>query len=473
MTEPVFVVVGHPNKGKSSIVSTLAQDDTVRIAPEPGTTIAARRFPMRVDGCVLYTLVDTPGFQRARRVLHWLQQHATSVAHRPNIVRQFVEAHRGSQQFFAECELLGPIVEGGGILYVVDGSKPFGPEYEPEMEILRWTGRPSMALINPIDGADYIDQWEAALGQYFKIVRMFNALTTEFDKRLELLRAFGQLNENWRRPMALAVESLERDWQHRRQLVAEAIADMLIDMLTLAVAKNLTTDDNPEAHYGELERQYKDKLRGLENQCRDAVEHIYNYERLERQDSDVTVLETDLFSEDSWHLFGQSKWRLVTLGMAGGAATGALIDASVGGASFLMGTALGGAIGGALGWQAATWSANFQLFNLPGMEKLGLSGKRLQCGPTTNRNLPYVALGRARLHHRLIAQRTHAQRDMLVVDAHAHKAGAMHLIPDEQGKQLERLLTRLRKAGNHPERAWEFKEALADQILLLLERDVE
>ena len=88
---------------------------------------------------------------------------------------------------------------------MVDGSVPFGSEYEPEMEILRWTGRSSMALINPIGQERYIEQWEAALGQYFKIVRVFNAMTAEFAKRLELLRAFGHLREDWRQPMAVAV----------------------------------------------------------------------------------------------------------------------------------------------------------------------------------------------------------------------------------------------------------------------------
>ena len=38
MTPPLFAIVGHPNKGKSSIVSTLAQDESVTISPIPGTT---------------------------------------------------------------------------------------------------------------------------------------------------------------------------------------------------------------------------------------------------------------------------------------------------------------------------------------------------------------------------------------------------------------------------------------------------
>lgn len=58
---PVFAVVGRPNKGKSSIVATLARDDSVFIDARAGSTRDAREFPMRVDEEILYVLVDTPG----------------------------------------------------------------------------------------------------------------------------------------------------------------------------------------------------------------------------------------------------------------------------------------------------------------------------------------------------------------------------------------------------------------------------
>ena len=51
--------------------------------------------------------------------------------------------------FIVFGELLTPILEGAGILYVVDAGAPYRENYEAEMEILRWTGRPSMAVINP------------------------------------------------------------------------------------------------------------------------------------------------------------------------------------------------------------------------------------------------------------------------------------------------------------------------------------
>ena len=139
---PHFAVVGHPNKGKSSIVSTLAHDDSVQIGALPGTTTTCHYYPMKVDGEVLYTLVDTPGFQRARSVWEWLHDHETTADRRPQVVQEFVASHAGGEAFPDEAELLQPIVDGAGILYVVDGSVPYGPEYEAEMEILRWTGQP-------------------------------------------------------------------------------------------------------------------------------------------------------------------------------------------------------------------------------------------------------------------------------------------------------------------------------------------
>ena len=53
-TLPRFAVVGHPNKGKSSIVATLAQNDGIAIALEPGTTRNSQRYPLSVDDRPLY-----------------------------------------------------------------------------------------------------------------------------------------------------------------------------------------------------------------------------------------------------------------------------------------------------------------------------------------------------------------------------------------------------------------------------------
>ncbi len=404
MTQPVFAVVGHPNKGKSSIVSTLACDDSVHISPEPGTTMRCRRYPMRLDGDELYALVDTPGFQRARRALQWMRKHETTADHHPDVVRQFVEEHRQTRAFPDECELLTPIMEGAGILYVVDGSVPYGPEYEPEMEILRWTGRPSMALINPIGQADYIEQWRNALGQYFKVVRVFDALMAAFDKRLELLRAFGQLREDWRQPLEKAIGAMEDDRRRRRHLAARAIASAVADMLTLKVEKKLPDEADVAALKPKLEQQYRDELRGREQRCRDEVEEIYEHHKLARQEGALVDVGDDLFAERTWRAFGLSRTKLMTAGAVSGATAGAVVDAHLGATTFFTGALIGGALGAATGWWAADQLVKVKIMHQP------LGGRMLVAGPTRNANFPYVLLGRARYHHRLIARRTHAQR---------------------------------------------------------------
>ncbi|MEM7018666.1 MAG: DUF3482 domain-containing protein, partial [Pseudomonadota bacterium] len=338
MSTPMFAVVGHPNKGKSSIVATLAQDDSVNIAQASGTTTECRHFPMKIDGEEMYVLVDTPGFQRARRALAWMESHETTAAQRPAVVKSFVDEYREQGRFHDECELLTPILEGAGIIYVVDGSRPYGDEYEAEMEILRWTGRPSMALINPISESDHIEEWKIALGQYFKIVRVFNAMSAEFYKRTNLLEAFGQLDEGWAPSLRRAVNALEDDRSQRHHLAAIAITDMLVDMLTHSVEKKIPSEADPKSYEADLQKDYMNHQRRTEQGGRKKVEQVYDHQRLERQEGEFELLDTDLFSMENWYLWGLSKRQMITMSAGAGAAAGAVVDAGVGGTSFLMGS---------------------------------------------------------------------------------------------------------------------------------------
>ncbi|MEM9914968.1 MAG: GTPase/DUF3482 domain-containing protein [Planctomycetota bacterium] len=469
MSEPRFAVVGHPNKGKSSIVATLAADDAVRVAPEPGTTTRSREFPMSVDGSTLYTLIDTPGFQRARRALDWMKQRETTADQNAAVVGDFVREHERTDAFTDEVELLRPLLDEqnpAGILYVVDGSVPYGPEYEAEMEILRWTGRPSLALINPIGEADHVEAWRSALGQYFKIVRVFNAVTAEFDKRLELLRAFGQLKEDWRQPLDRAVQALDADRQRRRRESAREVAAMLADALTLEVTRKLRPGEDPKPVQPELLEKFKGELRRREKRARERVESIYDHHGLDRREADAEFdpAEQDLFSERAWHDFGLTPKNLAAAGLVTGAVGGAAgthwLDLVSGGSTLGGATLLGGVFGGAAGawagWKGGGKLAEFKVLNHH------LGGKLLRCGPTRNPNFPFVVLGRARFHHGLVAGRTHAQRGALEVDQ--TQAGAMNPLSDTQRDALSKSFRALGKAGSDMDKISEATRQLVEVI---------
>jgi len=459
MSPPVFAVVGHPNKGKSSIVATLALDDSVRIGPEPGTTVRCRRYPMTVDGQELYVLVDTPGFQRARRALHWMRQHETTADRHAEVVRRFVEEHRHAEQFPDECELLTPILDGAGILYVVDGSVPYGEEYEPEMEILRWTGQPSMALINPIGSADHLEAWHRALGQFFKVVRVFNAVMAEFDKHTELLRAFGQLREEWRDPLQRAVASLEADRARTRRLAARVVAGTLARMLAHRVERKLTPRAELDRVKTELEAGYREDLRRMEQRCRDEIEGLYKHRQIERQESTLSLLEEDLFAEKTWLIFGLGTRQLMATGAMSGAAAGLVIDAHIAGASLLAGAVVGAGVGGFMGWWTANRLVRVKVLDIP------LGGKLVTTGPTRNLNFPHVVFNRARYHHLRVAQRNHAVRGVL--DLADPPEAVLPPLTSEQRGRVERCFTQLRK---NPEDA-RAAEALVSAAQAIFEAD--
>ncbi|SFL94549.1 GTPase/DUF3482 domain-containing protein [Marinobacter zhejiangensis] len=408
---PTFAVVGHPNKGKSSVVSTLSQNDSIAVALEPGTTRHSQAYPLTVDGEVQYTLIDTPGFQRPRQVLAWLEAHSLSASDRAETVAAFVHQHRSDPRFHDECELLTPLIEGAGIIYVVDGSVPYSAENESEMEILRWTGRPSLALINSIGADDYSERWHSALGQFFQVVRKFNAVKAPFNQHLSLLKAFGQLEPAWEQVLDAAVMHLSDQRAERKSQAARLIASALEDMMGWQERRTLTPGQleaqSRQALADQLRERWYQHQRQREQSLRIEVETLYQHHRVQRQEAELSWhSEHDLFSENSRQIWGVSRAYLATAGFGAGAVGGAGIDAVTLGSSLGTGALIGGLIGA-----AGSYFYGDRLV-LPVL-RIGALQQGLQTvsfGPVQDSQFGYVVLGRAVDHWWHIAHRNHAGR---------------------------------------------------------------
>jgi len=401
---PKFAVVGHPNKGKSSIVSALAADDSVQISDTPGTTVKKRSFPLKVDGKILYELLDTPGFQRARRVLAWLEQHDVPADKKHEVVQQFLYEHKDDPRFSDEIELLEPIIEGAGIIYVVDGSKPYGEEYESEMEILRWTGQPSMALINHIDETDYSQEWKRALGHYFKMVRTYNPMQTDMEQHINILESMAQLKEEWTASIKASIRLFERYHEQMLEQSARSITKLIYHSLSYVETLPFFLEEASINEKEMLEQKYKDKLRSFEIKNQEYIEKIWNHEHLQKEETFLTFEDLDLFSEETASIFGLTRKELLITGATSGAVTGAGIDLFFAGHTLLLGGAIGAVVGGV--------GAYFGFNELSEIKVLGKTlGKHyLEMGPMENRSFPYILLGRAVYHTTQIANRSHALR---------------------------------------------------------------
>jgi hypothetical protein len=437
---PRFAVVGHPNKGKSSIVSSLAMDDSVQISDTPGTTIRTRSFPLRVDGRVLYELYDTPGFQRAREVLEWLKAQNVRAPQRPDAIRRFIAEHHDDPRFVDEVELLRPIVEGAVIIYVVDGSKPYGDEYEAEMEILRWSGQPSMALINLIGKNDYVNEWKGVLGQYFKLIRRYDPMKRSFEDHIALLEGMAQLREEWIGPLKLVIKEVKKHQDMLTEQTATRIAHLICDSITHKEEMAIRGEEVSDEEKRKLEDRYRDSLRSMELKTQKSIERLWHHKNLIKDQDGLRLEGIDLFSQESASIFGLTRQEMVYTGAATGAAAGAGIDLLFAGHTLLLGGLIGAAVGGAGAW----WGFD----ELSEVKVLGMKlGKRsIEMGPMKNRNFPYILLGRSLYHAYKVASRSHALRDKAAIKMDEHFKDSW--LGDDLKKELEKYHKKFRSAGS-------------------------
>jgi hypothetical protein len=470
---PTLVIVGRVNRGKSSILSTLAEDDSIIVSPEPGTTQDVQRFPLRVDGEPLFQMVDTPGFEDAPRALRFLLERESTAANRRGVVKSFVEHFKHQRsEFEQECKLLQPILDGGAILYVVDGSHPYRRNYEAEMEILRWTGQPRIALINQIGSNDHTDEWRAALGQFFSIVRTFNAHRAGFAERIKLFEGLREVDEQWRAPFDRAINALRSDWNRRLREASRIIAEMVVTALLHTERITVPRGDSVALHRRRIEERFHVQLRKHEERGRRKIETIFCHRRLTTREEPIGrhILDEDLFSDRTWETLGLSLPKLIGAGFVTGASAGGILDLMTGGALLGAGIVTGGIAGGggALYYGMSRFEkASDVLHDLQG-------GKTLRIGPHQSPNFPWILLDRALLHCVAVRDRAHAKRDPLELPApppvETRGDGWMMTMPDDQRRALAKLLSRFR-GRRVLERREALETALADEVEKLLRQD--
>ena len=205
---PEFAVIGHPNEGKSSVVSTLTEDDQIKVSPVPGETTISRNYTITIDGKEIIRFVDTPGFQVPRQTLAWFKAFDGD---QDKITQGFIDAFRNDPFYADECELLDPVASGAGVIYVVDGSRPVRDDDLAEMEILRLTGQPRMAIINSkTEDKDYTRDWKLEFRKHFNSIRVFNSNTANFTERIKMLESLKAIDQEWEHVLSCVIQAFKQ-----------------------------------------------------------------------------------------------------------------------------------------------------------------------------------------------------------------------------------------------------------------------
>jgi hypothetical protein len=399
---PVFAVVGHPNEGKSSVVSTLAEDDSVRIDAVPGTTMVCENYPVIIDGVEVLRFTDTPGFQFPGKTLNWFREFT---GQDDQLTASFIAAHRKTDAFRDECELLEPISRGAGVIYVVDGSRPIRRDDRAEMDILRLTGSPRMALINcKEDEQTYLESWKSEFRKHFNIIRVFNAHRASYRERIDLLEGLKAIDQDWQPALGKVIDAFKADWDARNIQTARLVVEMLTRCLQYRITKTYADEGQLPVAKEHLKKQYRNDIEKIEGDVHRQIRKRFKHNIFQYTLPPDAIVDRDLFDKRTWQVLGLTTGQLaLAAGIAGGV-LGGVLDTAAAGLTFGIFTAIGGIAG-----------AGSALLGTPRMAKtkvigVNIGGIQLQVGPNENIQFPYVMLDRAFIFYSRVINWAHGRR---------------------------------------------------------------
>lgn len=442
MTRPAFALVGAVNHGKSSIAATLVERDDIGVSSDPGMTRVNQKLEHRAhDFCIW----DTPGFQDPRTMLAEVGEGLADSRDPLSYYQHFARQYEGTKKFEAEREVCKVLCEEAAILYVIDSSKPLTKLHEAEMELLMLTGLPRLAILNTTGEPEHEAEWRARLGQRFGVVTVFNAHKATARDRVGLIRTMATVVDKWRASLQAIADEMEADWTARMEESAHIIVELLVKSLRHSRSAYVAPGHEKGSIIESEKEHLHNDLRKQESSVHKSLRKLFCHDKVAFVSSTSLAVSDDLFSSETWQLFGLPWWALLSVGAGGGATAGALTGVQIGAVgevalpsglptafAALTGGAIGGIIGGTTSFYVGKSIAQPYVKEEAAKEdvvsKLKSAGEQaisaatgtgtvVTIGPLKGDNFAYVLLDRAMGVVLFFSQRTHARRDQESLDA--------------------------------------------------------
>lgn len=303
MTDIALSLVAHTNVGKTTLARTLLGRDVGQVRDAPHVTEFADRHLLlaSAEGDRLW-LWDTPGFGDSVRLVRRMRLHGSPLGW---LLAQVWDRWRDRALWSGQQALRHVRDQSDLLLYLVNAAEPEAAWLEAELELLAWTGKPVLVLLNQLGAPRPAAEEAAELAAWHgRLVRLGRRAERGPELRGPEVRGVLPLDafaRCWVQEGALldavaaalpqpaqaaAVARLRSTWQAAQQARFDAALQALAASLGRVAATRVALDAGGSALGARL-RGLVERLRGAEEADGNAPEALARARLAERLQDEV------------------------------------------------------------------------------------------------------------------------------------------------------------------------------------------
>ncbi len=236
-TRIVLTLVSHTNVGKTTLARTLLARDVGEVRDLPHVTdLAETHALLTLPGGEQLLLCDTPGFGNSARLLQRLRLADNPIGW---LLREAWDRWRDRPFWCSQQAVRAARDSSDVVLYLVNAAEdPRDAGYvAPEMQVLRWVGKPVLVLLNqagpprpPTEEREELERWQRHLQPLGVVadVLALDAFARCWVHEAVLLEAVGKLLPPQKQT---TFEALAKAWTARRIATFDAAMALLAAQL--------------------------------------------------------------------------------------------------------------------------------------------------------------------------------------------------------------------------------------------------
>jgi len=459
LKEPVFVVVGAQNRGKSTFVKAMTNDKSINVHKNTRTTTESKKYEFAVGGGenkkTYLSIWDTPGFEMPAQAYETISQWVNGSQTNPSeALERFVSEFKDYPQYKYEVEILKPLTNHACLVFIADCSIKYSPDYNTNMlDLLMLTNLPRIAILNPIDGQDYLDEWRIELRKYFHNIKVFNPHKTSFNEKIEILEAFSHLEDRWTLQIQEFVAKLKKDRENALTNASKIIRNTILRIYNKKFEMPFDDNMDEDEHKKELQENVREYLKKVMDETQSALAKNFDLDLNIKMNHKLD--DNDLFDEAVRREYISNYNRSIISAVVG-ALAGAGVDLLAAGLAFGIFTAAGGVTGAVVGYTKKL--DMYDLLNFSSTK--GESKKRYEI-KNLKPEIGLLVINRLRQVVSVYYNRTAVNNEEIVIDKDLNKKDLI---------AITQLISKISKHKKHRQSEAKKKELL-DFIISMLKED--